>query len=88
MANRCPVICSNTSSIPEVVGNAGEYFDPTSPIEISLAIKKVVFDVNRSADLIDKGAERIKHFSWESCALQTQAVYKALLESTLSGCGR
>jgi glycosyltransferase involved in cell wall biosynthesis len=85
MSNGCPVVCSKSSSIPEVVGNAGEYFDPTIPADISLAIEKVVFDANRSADLIGKGAERIKHFSWERCALETQAVYEALFKPPLSG---
>ena len=79
MANHCPVICSNNSSIPEVVGEAGEYFDPMNPQEIRLAIEKVVFDPNRCADLVIKGVERTVHFSWEKCALQTLAVYENLI---------
>ena len=86
MANRCPVICSNSSSIPEVVGDAGEYFDPASPLDMSLAIEKVVFDVNRTADLINKGLKRIKLFSWESCAIQTLAVYENLVHLAPGDC--
>jgi len=79
MSLGCPVVCSNTSSIPEVVGNAGEYFDPASIDSIRLSIEKVLQSPECLADLTKKGYERCKLFSWEKCAAETLAIYKRLL---------
>ncbi|MEA5566422.1 glycosyltransferase family 1 protein [Anabaena sp. UHCC 0399] len=79
MSFNCPVVCSNISSIPEVVVDAGEYFDPYQIDSISDALEKVVFDEIKRKELIMKGQERVKNFSWEICAKQTQLVYKSLL---------
>jgi len=79
MAHDCPVVCSNTSSIPEVVGDAGEYFDPACVDSMTSAIEKVVQSNNYREKLITKGRERIKLFSWEQCAKQTLEVYKKII---------
>jgi glycosyltransferase involved in cell wall biosynthesis len=76
MACRCPVISSNTSSMPEVIGDAGEYFDPKESESIKVAIEKVVFSQSRIKDLKTKGIERLKIFSWENCAKETLEIYK------------
>ncbi|MBW4665958.1 MAG: glycosyltransferase family 4 protein [Cyanomargarita calcarea GSE-NOS-MK-12-04C] len=79
MSFRCPVVCSNTSSIPEVVADAGEYFNPYEVDSISDALERVLFSTERTRELIDRGKERVKYFSWDKCAKQTQLVYKSLL---------
>lgn len=79
MSFNCPVACSNTSSIPEVVANAATYFDPTSVDSICDALEKVVFDSKLTADLISRGQSRIKHFTWEKCAEETLAIYREVL---------
>ena len=79
MAHDCPVVCSNTSSIPEVVGDAGEYFDPVCIESMVAAIEKVVESESYRETLIAKGRARLKHFSWEQCANETLSVYKELL---------
>jgi glycosyltransferase involved in cell wall biosynthesis len=79
MAFNCPVICSNISSIPEVVGNAGEYFDPYDVDSIIDAIEQVVYSNDRSSNLKKLGHDRIKLFSWDLCAEQTSQVYRSLL---------
>jgi glycosyltransferase involved in cell wall biosynthesis len=79
MSFGCPVICSNISSIPEIVADAGEYFDPYDLESIGEAMTKVLFDSMRSKDLIEKGKERVKFFSWDKCALETANVYRQLL---------
>lgn len=76
MANGCVVVTSNTSSMPEVVGPAGEYFSPNDIEEQAQAISNVVFDTARSAELLRLGRERIKLFSWKSCAKETRDVYQ------------
>lgn len=81
MAFGCPVVCANTSSLPEVVGDAAELFDPESETELRAAMEKVVFSQDHAERLIAKGRERIKRFSWEKCAQETLAVYKKVLSS-------
>jgi glycosyltransferase involved in cell wall biosynthesis len=81
MALGCPVVCANTSSLPEVVGDAAELFDPASESELRAAIEKVVFSPEYAARLVAKGHERIKLFSWEKCAMDTLAVYEKILKN-------
>jgi len=71
----CPVICSNTSSLPEVGGDSAEYFDPNNLEEMSSTIEKVVFSDTARGELIDKGLERSRAFSWDRCAKETLHVY-------------
>lgn len=78
MSHNCPVVCSNTSSIPEVVGDAGEYFDPADTDSIRMAIERVVTSDSHKKWLIMKGRERLKNFSWDRCAAETLAIYKTL----------
>jgi len=76
MANNCPVISSNTSSIPEVIGGAGQYFDPRISEHIVDSIEKVVYSESNRQALINLGMERLKLFSWKKCAMKTVNVYE------------
>ena len=78
MSFACPVVCSNVSSIPEIVGDAAEMFDPYDIESIQLAIERVVQDEELKSELINRGKERIKQFSWERCAQETLKVYKKI----------
>lgn len=78
MSLDCPVICSNTSSIPEVVGDAGEYFDPWDIESIKAAIERVLQSPVRRIELIALGRSRREQFSWERCARETFDVYRRL----------
>lgn len=75
----CPVICSEISSLPEVAGNAAEYFDPYSTESIKYAIEKVVFNKDIRNSLVNKGQERVLNFSWGKTALETENVYKSII---------
>lgn len=79
MSLSCPVVCSNTSSFPEVAGEAADYFDPWSVDEMICSIESVAFSTERRKQLIARGLERIKLFSWEKCAEETLGVYSSLL---------
>lgn len=79
MAHGCPAICSNTSSLPEVVGTAAELFDPTDVEAISFAIERVVFSESRTTALREAGPERAGLFSWKDCARKTRAIYEAII---------
>ena len=74
-ANNCPVCLSNSSSLPEVAGNAGVYFDPTDPESITNAIEKVIYDEEFSKKLKNAGNLQLNHFSWKKCALETTTAY-------------
>lgn len=75
MAKGCPVVVSRSSSMPEVVGDAGFYFDPHSIEEMSTAIEKVVFSSSLRQSLVSTGYNRLQKFSWASCAEKTMDVY-------------
>jgi glycosyltransferase involved in cell wall biosynthesis len=79
MSASCPVACSDTSSLPEICGEAAEYFDPTSPESIAAAIERVVTSPTLRHGLITLGLERIKNFGWDICATQTASVYRQLV---------
>lgn len=79
MGHRCPVASSNTSSMPEVIGEAAEYFIPLDLDDMRRAIETAAYSVERRADLIAAGIERLAHFSWEKCARETLAVYQTLM---------
>ncbi len=79
MSQNCPIICSNTSSIPEVVGGAGEYFDPSNIESITHALEQVVQSPARREALVQMGAIRHRGFSWERCAHATRAGYELAL---------
>jgi len=75
----CPVICSRTSSLPEVAGDAAIYFDPTDKFSISRSIQKVIYDNNLRNQLIYKGYQRVKEFTWEKTAKKTKILYEDIL---------
>ena len=81
MSFGCPVICSNTSSIPEVVGDAAEQFDPANYESMQKAIENVVGNDELRRNLIERGNDRVGCFSWERCARETLDVYRRVLSS-------
>ncbi len=78
MSFDCPVICSKESSIPEVVGDAGAYFDPNDIENICDVIERTVGSDSQRNLLIAKGRERLKMFSWDRCARETADLYRKL----------
>lgn len=78
MAMGTPVACSDASSIPEVVGEAGEYFDPKRTDSIAQAMESVLYSETRRQELIRLGRERSARFSWDRCARETLAIYRTL----------
>ncbi len=67
MACGCPVICSNTSAMPEVAGDAALFIDPSSPEDLVAALERVGHPDLR-AELIARGLARAPSFSWDRCA--------------------
>ncbi|MDY0096563.1 MAG: glycosyltransferase family 1 protein [Candidatus Vecturithrix sp.] len=77
----CPAILSNTPSLQEVGGNAAVYFDPKDITAIQEAVVHVILHENVRTDLIARGYERVKLFSWETTARKTAEVYQRALDS-------
>jgi glycosyltransferase involved in cell wall biosynthesis len=74
----CPAILSNTSSLPEIGGDAGVYFDPYSIDDMRCQIERVIISPSLQEEMIKKGKERVKLFPWKKCAEKTMEVYKKL----------
>ena len=79
MALGCPVVCSKSSSVPEVVGDAGEYFDPQHIESIRTSVEAVLQSTERRAELIRKGFKKCAEFSWDRCASETLEIYRGLV---------
>src|SRR5207253_4800235 len=70
MAHGTPVITSNTSSLPEVVGNAAVLVNPENVFEIMHALHRVLLDQSLRDKLKTRGYEQAKRFSWDGSARQ------------------
>lgn len=75
MACGTPTVCSNVSSIPEVVGDAGVLVDPLSVDELAAEIQRVLTDSTLRARLIEKGLQRAGELTWDRAARLTLAAY-------------
>ena len=74
-----PVVTSNTSSLPEVVGDAAICVDPTDESALAQALVDVLVSPNLAADLRHRGIERATSFSWRRTVDETVGVYAAML---------
>lgn len=75
MACGVPVITSNTTSLPEVVGTAGITIDPTDVDGLTTALERVLDDSALAAGMREAGRARAQLFSWEAAARETLAIY-------------
>jgi glycosyltransferase involved in cell wall biosynthesis len=80
MACGCPVITSNTSSLPEVVGDAGIMIDPNDVDSLTDSMLKILTDNELREDMIIKSLERASTFSWKKTARETWDAYEEVLE--------
>jgi alpha-1,3-rhamnosyl/mannosyltransferase len=76
MACGCPVACSNTSSLPEVAGDAALFFDPLSEDDIARALRGALASAPARADMVQRGLRRARRLTWQSAAAQTLDVYR------------
>jgi glycosyltransferase involved in cell wall biosynthesis len=79
MANETVVACSNSSSLPEVVGDAAYTFDPNNISQIEKAIyDTLTISEDKYTEYINRGKERIKNFSWDKCAKEVKETILAI----------
>ena len=81
MVHGVPVASSNATCLPEVCGNAANYFNPNSPADIAKAIEEILNSQKLRQDLVKKGHEQVKKFSWQRMATQTLQVYESVVDS-------
>jgi glycosyltransferase involved in cell wall biosynthesis len=78
MAHGTPVVTSNTSSLPEVVGNAAVLVNPENVFEIMRALLRVLLDQTVREKFKQRGYEQVKKFSWDASARQILGVYESV----------
>jgi len=76
MAHGLPVVCSNATCLPEILGQATVYFDALNPQDMAEKINQVLGDKSLSRTLVKEGFEQIKKYSWQKMAQETLQIYK------------
>jgi glycosyltransferase involved in cell wall biosynthesis len=71
MAAGLPVACSNRGPMPEVLGNAGVYFDPEQPLDIARALRESINSPQLRTEMAEASYERSLQYSWQRCARDT-----------------
>jgi glycosyltransferase involved in cell wall biosynthesis len=80
MARGVPVIASNVSVMPEVLGDAAFLVDPCDTEVIAHGLIRMLEDPQLRQELIRKGKERVRQFTWERTARETLDVYREVIE--------
>ena len=80
MSCECPVICSNTSCFPEIAQTAALYFNPHSSDELTDIINETLMSKQLRDNLVAKGLDRIKSFSWDLSREKHLNFYKSIDE--------
>ncbi|MBM2826407.1 MAG: glycosyl transferase group 1, partial [Dehalococcoidia bacterium] len=78
MACGTPVVASNRTSVPEVVGDGGILIDPTKPEEWAEQISRVLSDTALAQGLKERAIKRAAQFTWEKTAEETLEVYRRI----------
>ena len=75
MAYGTPVVSSSASCMPEILGDAAEYFDPKNVDDMASAIERVITDSSLRTALVERGYKQAAKYSWETMARETHEVY-------------
>ena len=78
MASGLPLIASEIPTLKEVYGDSAVYFDPNNPVDIAQKINKVITSPKISNELIKKGNEQVKLYSWQKMAKETLKIYHSI----------
>lgn len=76
MACGTPVVAANLSSLPEVVGDAAALVNPENVFDIARGIREVLLDEQRRSELISRGFQQVRRFSWAEAARQMLEIYR------------
>jgi len=78
MKRGIPVVSSNLTCMPEILGDAALYFDPLNVDDMAEKIKTALINREVREDLIQKGFEQVKKYSWQQMAKETLEIYKTI----------
>ena len=79
MANGTPVLTSNVSSLPEVLGDAALLVNPENVFDISRGLRQLLFDSSLRRDLREKGFRQVKKYSWKKSTEMAWKTYEQVL---------
>jgi glycosyltransferase involved in cell wall biosynthesis len=79
MACGAPVVCSNTSSLPEIAGDAALQVDPADTGAITAALRRLACEPELATELRRRGYDQASRFSWERAAKETVQVYERVM---------
>lgn len=79
MACGCAVACSDTSSLPEIAGQAAAFFDPHDQQATALTLRSMLVDEPRRTDFVQRGLRQAQQFTWQHAAAQTLSVYASAI---------
>jgi glycosyltransferase involved in cell wall biosynthesis len=71
MASGLPIACSNRGPMPELLGDAGVYFDPERPDDIARAVRELIASPGLRTTLAEASFKRVQAYSWQRCAEET-----------------
>lgn len=80
MSAGLPIACSNRSAMPELLGDAGVYFDPERPVEIAAALKQLIADPELRTRCAEGAYIKAQQYSWERCAQETFSFLRKIVE--------
>lgn len=80
MAHGCPLVSSNATCLPEIYGNAAEYFNPLDTEDMAAKISKVINGQKTKETLIAAGHRQLKKYSWKKMASETLDIYNLALK--------
>jgi len=78
MACGTPLVSSNSSSLPEVVGEAALLIEPTDTAALFTALRRVLADADLRSELSQRSLVQARKFSWEKAAIELMEVYRSL----------
>lgn len=81
MVHGCPVASSDATCLPEIYGDAAHYFDPLDTQDIAAKVNELINNPDLRKQLIKKGNDQVKKFSWPRMAQQTLGIYQHVLRS-------
>jgi glycosyltransferase involved in cell wall biosynthesis len=87
MLRGAPVASSNSTSLPEIYGNAAVYFDPLDVVDIARAVGSILASPELADHLRSRGRDRVRLFSWERATRETLEIYRAVLRGEPAGPG-
>jgi glycosyltransferase involved in cell wall biosynthesis len=81
MACGTPIVASNAGSLPEIIGQAGEFFDPTDFNQMLETIQRVLSDTSLRKQMRARGLKRAQNFQWDKAAQQALQIFESMITS-------